>query len=217
MPLGALGWRLIVVRVVCYRWLSVCGVGDVTVASAAEWFAGCCNYSTYFVPMSVLCGTSYPCQFYVALPWKYGTELLETNYLVPRGPGYTDGAIWLATRWSRKRNLIETGAGNSNKIAVENANLCVKYPLSALCWNMWKMRQLYIRVKLTCLTSVVCESAFPVNVCPSTWLIGRSCSCLTVRHQCIDCILLIAVLVALTVLKLMKSFVSSWHWVQLAV
>jgi len=75
--------------------------------------------------MSVLCGIAMEVWHRIA-----GNQL---PHLVPRGPGHTDGAIRLATRWSRKRNLIETGARNSNKIAVENANLCVKYPLSALC------------------------------------------------------------------------------------
>ena len=36
---------------------------------------------------------------------KYGTELLETNYLISfqslEGSGNTDDAILLATRWSR--------------------------------------------------------------------------------------------------------------------
>ena len=36
------------------------------------------------------------------------------------------------------------------KIAIENANLCGKKAICALCWNMWNMRQSHIRVKLTC-------------------------------------------------------------------
>jgi len=36
------------------------------------------------------------------------------------------------------------------KIAIENANLCGKKAICALCWNMWNMQQSHIRVKLTC-------------------------------------------------------------------
>jgi len=58
------------------------------------------------------------------MQWKYGTELLEINYLISfqMGPesGHMDGAILLVEITKPNRNT------DNVKVAIENANLCGK-------------------------------------------------------------------------------------------
>ena len=102
---------------------------------------------------------------------KYGTEFLETNYPIsfhtPQGSGHMDGAILLATRWSRLRNVIEIGNRNTNNrnsvplLLVLTSKMPIyaeKYAIYAhfaeiceKCGNKRNMRQSHICIKLTCL------------------------------------------------------------------
>jgi len=85
----------------------------------------------------------------------------QMPHLIPHGSRHMDGAILLAIRWSRWRNLIEIVNRNTRNIktAVENANSCGKNKRYAhfaeMCekyGNMRNTRQSHIRIKLTCLT-----------------------------------------------------------------
>jgi len=60
--------------------------------------------------------------------WKYGTQLLETNYSISfhRESRHLVGAILLATRGSRQQNPIEIGNRNTN-----NIKMVVEVPIYA--------------------------------------------------------------------------------------